>query len=405
MLMGAGVASAVLVFFVVLYLVLLGVYRVLLYPVNVAIFVLRHVGILSTARLVPSAALRAQEPSASVEEWDSIPELVGDAPKVVLMGDSVLDNFVWLKDPKQYLRVQLQRHFEQSDEFREFSCINLAVDQMSTFDFIKRSREENDWHFYEHSRKQVFDPSESLDFNYFSASDGSMYSVDNLKRLRNVKHVVVSIGGNDVYLDGDIQLALIQSLLPFCSTRREKVAREFSQRLEMIFLALEEAVPGAKIIPVIVYHPHYSFSIGGIQSGFLGLIAKVIQRLFLSLLVTPMLRELLLLAQRRKLDVIDLSRTFDASDQRHYGTEQIGVGNKFASWSGAEPSNISSNFIAILIQHVIHLKDSVEPRVLYADTRGMDLIRIQEERNCNAYPWYYTFGSRTQYLLKFMYSA
>lgn len=70
--------------------------------------------------------------------WSKIDELTNDDPKVVLMGDSVLDNFIWLHDPKRHTRVQLEELLRKETDFKDYRCVNLAVDQMSTFDFEHR---------------------------------------------------------------------------------------------------------------------------------------------------------------------------------------------------------------------------------------------------------------------------
>eukprot|EP00475_Leptophrys_vorax_P033340 TRINITY_DN5222_c0_g2_i1.p1 TRINITY_DN5222_c0_g2~~TRINITY_DN5222_c0_g2_i1.p1 ORF type:complete len:441 (-),score=100.74 TRINITY_DN5222_c0_g2_i1:1316-2638(-) len=339
--------------------------------------------------------------------WDKWPEIANSNGKVVIMGDSVLDNFFWLKEPKEYLRPVLQRRLEEHKD-PDITCaafpdvalgsmgvINLAVDQMSTFDFIKRTRESNSWYVYSHGRT-IVQFENKLDRDYLISQDGNVYSVKNLQKVNNVKYVLVSVGGNDVYLQASIQIALILSLLPFQSFRREKVGKEFGQRLSNILKKIEAAVPDAVVIPVIVYHPHYDFSISGLQHGFLGCIAKTVQKYCLKTMVTSMVRQFMLYARDRHLPVIDLSRTLDPSNVSHYGTEDMKKGNYIdAPWSGAEPSNVSNVFICELVEHVMKNFDPREKssRVYYAKTKGQAISEIVSERNSGAYPDLYQFFS------------
>jgi hypothetical protein len=274
-----------------------------------------------------------------------------------------------------------------------FGVINLAVDQMSTFDFIRRTREGNSWYVYSHGRKQL-NFENRLDQDYLISQHGNVYSVKNLEKVKNVKYVLVSVGGNDVYLQASIQISLFLSLLPFQSFRREAVGKEFGKRLSRILKKLEAAVPDAIVIPVIVYHPHYDFSLSGLNHGVGGFIAKTIQKFCLKTMTTAMVRQFMLYARDRHLPVIDLSRTFNPWDVSHYGTEEIGKFNYIdAPWSGAEPSNISNVFICRLVEHVMKEFDPREKvsRVFYGKTEGKQLKQIYSDKNVGPYPDVYQF--------------
>ena len=58
--------------------------------------------------------------------------------------------------------------------------------------------------------------------------------------------------------------------------------------------------------------------------------------------MTPLVQEVMKLANKYKLNVIDLSKTFNPRFAGHYGTEE----QERTDWSGAEPSNISNHLIA-----------------------------------------------------------
>jgi len=75
------------------------------------------------------------------------------------------------------------------------------------------------------------------------------------------------------------------------------------------------------------------------------------------------------IARKYNLPVIDLSKTFDPSNQSHYGTTPI------------EPSNLSGSTIARLIKHVIENHDFEDAAVSYYAPNCGQSIRCQSIRN------------------------
>eukprot|EP01059_Diplonema_ambulator_P002701 TRINITY_DN12348_c0_g1_i1.p1 TRINITY_DN12348_c0_g1~~TRINITY_DN12348_c0_g1_i1.p1 ORF type:complete len:356 (+),score=92.54 TRINITY_DN12348_c0_g1_i1:78-1145(+) len=312
-------------------------------------------------------------------DWSKFSKLTGDDEKVVLAGDSVLDNFYWLVDKRKNLRAVVEECLKQSERTKHMVCLNMAVDQMSSFDFILRRPSENGWHQYQYEREKVHKnhPSDdALDrdgYRHLMNAEGNIESVENIARLKNAKYVFLSVGGNDVYLHADIQIGLGKSLLPGCD-KRSRIASAYGERLTDIVSHLKRRVPGAEIIPVVVYHPHHDFPISGITGGCLGGLSRCIQKNYLSWMVTPMVQQVLKIAEAEKLRVIDLSQTFDPNDSRHYGNmDPSGVYGY--GWSGAEPSDISQNFIAALMQHVIE-NPTATPTIYHATTQGDSLKKI-----------------------------
>merc|ERR1719487_878414 len=105
--------------------------------------------------------------------------LSGNDAKIVLMGDSVLDNFYWLQDRSLDLRNLLERRLQDDETLHDHRCVNLAVDQMSSFDFLERAPHRNGWSQYENARNRVFrDSAELADRTYahLLAKDGSIHS-------------------------------------------------------------------------------------------------------------------------------------------------------------------------------------------------------------------------------------
>jgi len=173
------------------------------------------------------------------------------APKgsVVLLGDSVLDNFYWLKTPSRHLRVQLE------EELPGLTCVNLAVDQMTTFDFEERKPESNSWEPYAKARLKV-DFSSEQDREYRLDDDGAIRSAKNLASVKDVSWCVLSIGGNDVYLNASVQMNLLSSLTPAFAGRRQEVAEEFGGRLRGIVASIRKVAPSAALVLVVPYQPH-----------------------------------------------------------------------------------------------------------------------------------------------------
>jgi len=324
------------------------------------------------------------------------PLIQGDDPKVVFLGDSVLDNFFWLRDRSTDLRQVLDQQLREEENLRGYRCVNLAIDQMSSFDLLRRDPFLNPWIHYDRARRRVFEnSSESSDktYEHLVATDGNIYSAKNVQCLKNVRCAVLSVGGNDVYLNSDVQLSLVKSLVPGFRHLREEVASDFRSRLDGIFESLDYALPADTVrLPVIVYHPHHSFSISGLEGMCSGLIARTLQRGSLRHLVTPMARQILWLAQERCLPVLDLSRTFDPNDVRHYGTMDMDSTEPIC-WSGAEPSDISQVFISELIVHVLNNWTPQRGSVVYWGVpEGRHLEVVMEDRNVSDYPSRYVFG-------------
>eukprot|EP00929_Paragymnodinium_shiwhaense_P060299 TRINITY_DN3012_c1_g1_i1.p1 TRINITY_DN3012_c1_g1~~TRINITY_DN3012_c1_g1_i1.p1 ORF type:complete len:497 (-),score=172.92 TRINITY_DN3012_c1_g1_i1:119-1609(-) len=283
----------------------------------------------------------------------------GKDAKVVLMGDSVLDNFYWLMTPARHLRVVLEEQLRSTKgQSLPKKVVNLAVDQTTTFDFVERTDQSNPWQTYSEAREKV-DFADEADKKYAAiAKDGKMRQTRALRQLDNVTWAVLSIGGNDVYLKRDLQAQLV-------SGKKDEVAKDFGKRLRGNLNELLDAAPDATPVLVIPYQPHEDFSLvvgapltdekGNVILGdIFGDIVRGFEKGNLSELVTPMAREILTVARELECPVIDLSKTLDPTCEEHYGTGKIGRSNSLgAPWSGVEPSDVSNAFIAQLLSHAI----------------------------------------------------
>jgi len=104
---------------------------------------------------------------------------------------------------------------------------------------------------------------------------------------------------------------------------------------------------------------------------------------------------MLKLAHQNQLPIIDLSRTFDPQDESHYGTGNSREKNDLGvPWSGAEPSNVSSKFIAQLAMHIIKTFKVNQSLIYYGKTEGDRLISVESDINNGSYAEAYKFGKR-----------
>lgn len=323
-------------------------------------------------------------------------------PKVVFLGDSVLDNFFWLETPKRHLRVQLQETLNAAGQNLE--CVNLAVDQMTTFDFEERAPNTNPWEPFAAARRKVgFD--DEQDVEYRVDEDGKIRTVRALADLENVEWCILSVGGNDVYLKPQVKADLLLG-------RGEDCARAFGQRYRDIIASVRKAAPAAKLAIVIPYQPHDDFSLvmgapidsqgKKISGDILGDIVRSWERQNLSGLVTPLVKEILRVAQEEGCPVVDLSKTLDPRVEEHYGTGKIGVVNSLgAPWSGAEPSDMSTGFMATLLAEVVRKPPSavVYTGVPRKDGKKQSLL-VQTDANDAIYIEDYKFGPTRQQMKK-----
>eukprot|EP01061_Rhynchopus_euleeides_P036570 TRINITY_DN6169_c1_g3_i1.p1 TRINITY_DN6169_c1_g3~~TRINITY_DN6169_c1_g3_i1.p1 ORF type:complete len:401 (+),score=163.26 TRINITY_DN6169_c1_g3_i1:1317-2519(+) len=313
-----------------------------------------------------------------LRKWSRFDRLKGNQGKVVLLGDSVLDTFYFLRNPKRDLRnimeEKLQKHAnlvqkrdggsgdeglgESQQPVSPWTCLNFAVEQMTTFDLMDRGIE-NDWHKCQTKRAQVFGPdADPLDhdgYEHLVGPDGRIRSIDNLSYLKNVKHAFLALGGNDVYLSRDVQFSLASSLIPF-NDKRGKVAENMAVRLRRILDSIARKCPDLRVTLVICYQPHNDYSISGL-TGCAGNVGCSVQRHYLAWMVTPAVRKLLELAAERGLDVIDLSQTCDPDDETHYGNQD----KTSAEWCGAECSDVAQVFTSNLLMEVLHANTVRDP--------------------------------------------
>lgn len=154
-------------------------------------------------------------------------------------------------------------------------------------------------------------------------------------------------------MNPEVQLKLFRSLLPKYYHERINIADTLGIRYKKIIQSIQEIAPKSKLILMIPYHPHYHFNLLQYKHGCGAKMINYFQYCVLTRLVTPLVQQILFLAKNYKLNVIDLSKTFNPNLDCHYGTED----RNRKDWSGAEPSNKSSQLMAELVSKIIQVKN------------------------------------------------
>ncbi|CAJ1418218.1 unnamed protein product, partial [Effrenium voratum] len=105
---------------------------------------------------------------------------------------------------------------------------------------------------------------------------------------------------------------------------------------------------------------------------------------------------MLALSRELKCPVIDLSQTLDPTCEEHYGTGEIGRVNELGvPWSGAEPSDVSCDFLARLVTHAV--TQGPKPAVYRGRPRQEErgwTMTIREEKNDWIFAKDYRFGGK-----------
>jgi hypothetical protein len=234
--------------------------------------------------------------------------------RVILMGDSVLDNFYWLEEKEKDLKYQLTKELQRYN--KNSSCINLALDETEAHNILNGKIPAGS---YVTERETIgMEP-------YKVDSKGKFFPLSELKKMilnDNIKptHVVLSIGGNDCR----VKLSMGKADIIFQAMKKDNFEETYNSTLKEIM----SLIPN--VIMVICYLPGNSFY--KFFPDLKGEVKILAQR------VAPILLDL---ARKYKLPVIDLSRTFNPDDNSHYGSTPI------------EPSNKSSKFICEHIMDVL----------------------------------------------------
>ena len=251
---------------------------------------------------------------------------------VILMGDSVLDNFYWLKDKRLDITQQLKNTYKKY-KMENVNIINLAVDETESINLINNNGIKPKQKYIE-KRKELGMESYPID-----NSTGKVFPFKLLQKIIDKEEddqhsseifVIVSIGGNDVRIL--LQLKNVSKIIAALQKRN------FEENIQQIIETLKTMEANSSnnihinVIPIMCYSPKY------IVSAYLGFEENDFE-----FLMNWGYNLFLKVAKKYNLSVIDLYSSFDKYDSSYY-----------SSLSPIEPSNKSGQIITNLIIYAIN---------------------------------------------------
>eukprot|EP01125_Pyxidicula_operculata_P002400 TRINITY_DN12278_c0_g1_i1.p1 TRINITY_DN12278_c0_g1~~TRINITY_DN12278_c0_g1_i1.p1 ORF type:complete len:362 (-),score=75.99 TRINITY_DN12278_c0_g1_i1:90-1175(-) len=256
----------------------------------------------------------------------SIAESFTDSQRVVLIGDSTIDNIVWVqneleKSVPQMIRTSLPAKV----------VLNYAADGFTSGDVLNGASPNISYQ----SRWEAGDPFPTL-------TDGIFKPLEHLAKAENVSHAVLSIGGNDV-----------REILGRMAMLQERML-DFKLNYPVI---LDEILKVTKkVVIMLQYRPclktdskHYRVYFA--MKSFSG--QDPVQTL--NALMETIYPFVFDLARTHNLPLIDLPNTFNINDESLYCSQ-------------IEPSEKGGKIIADLISHVIQNHDFNGPSLFYRQT-------------------------------------
>lgn len=222
---------------------------------------------------------------------------------VALLGDSVLDNFYWLKEKNHDLAYYLRQ--------RDYKCNNFAVDEAQLADILKGQTPKVQ---YSNERKNI-----GME-DYPTAKDNKVYPIELLKNSSN-DYAVLSVGGND------LRVSMPYLMFGTNFFINNVLNSNFVSLYEKTISEIVGVCP--QLILVVVYIPCT-------ESGIFSYIKSFAEPVF-----CEWRKFIYSMAKKFKLPVLDLSLTFDPNNRSHYGSTEI------------EPSNFTSEVIASGIDNII----------------------------------------------------
>ena len=271
--------------------------------------------------------------------------------KIVLLGDGVLDNFFWIKNPKKDVRQYL------NDCLPDTQVYNFAIDEACVLDVIEGKAPRKELIL---ARKKYFQDN----YSYLTNKKGVVKSMDLFEKYAN-DYCVLSIGGGDGKKYMSSLMWGVDSVLSGLDTDN------FYDNLTTLLECVIHKQP--KTILIFPYRPHetifeeYRNSVGwglgnfAIENwldlnGRLGELYDKLKTFYFDLAV------------HYNIPIIDLSRTLDYKERSDYGT------------SLSKPSQKSGQRIANLISHVItHHDFSKSPRVYFENQNKIIKTELQKK--------------------------
>lgn len=232
------------------------------------------------------------------------------SPHFILMGDSVLDNIAWVQDQDKKLDVEKLLNIELQKYNKSWKCKNLAVDGNTTQSLIKSLN------FYNLQKDKQFQPKRFQSLQIYLESD-------NIDITKEKPIIILSIGGNDVlgYMYDIKQMS--QKVLT--DMKDNEFIKSYKQILDILINECK-----CDVIICFVYEPHIRF-------------CQSIERKELLKIFGWASNQIFTIAENYKLPIIDLCRTCNPYNDKHYS---------FAS--PIEPNEMNGSFTTNLVLHCLY---------------------------------------------------
>lgn len=244
--------------------------------------------------------------------------------KIILIGDSVLDNFYWLSNKTQDLKKELLD--------LGYSVDNNAVDESKLFDVINGT-----------IPKQIYKDTRS--YPYPINNNGKVLPLELLSSNSSDDMVVLSIGGNDLRENLMKLMWGVDSFFDSVVTDNYIIAYK-----NLLVKILNKK---SKLLLVCLYIPYI-----GPDSNY------VLLNNFASQLREKWFHFMNVLAKKCNIPLLDLSRTFDCTNRKHYGATEI------------EPSNLSNKCIADCIDKIYNSYDGYH--VYFAPNCDISQFKVEQ---------------------------
>jgi len=273
---------------------------------------------------------------------------------IVFIGDSTLDNIVWLQDDDCYGREKSIK--EQLEELTSGKVTNYAADGFTSKNVLKGLYPSISYG----TRQRTGDPYpefESAEYNF------KFNPLVHLKKLEGITHVVLSVGGND-----------IREILGNLSELPNRWSA-FNENYPLIVQEILKVTPN--LIIQLQYRPsfnqddHYHvYKRIGEMAGQISKGTKVDSVSALNNLMETIYPPIFKIAQEHKLAVIDLANTFDIYDDSLYRSQ-------------IEPSEKGGQLISQLIKHVVENHNFSDCSRLYKLNKEGKVETMENKFNAN----------------------
>lgn len=253
---------------------------------------------------------------------------------IVLIGDSTLDNVVWVEGQQATVTHQIAT-------LLKCKVTNYAADGFTSHDVLFGSVP----NISHTARRNAGDPFPPL------GTDKIFKPLEHLEKLENVSHIVLSVGGNDV-----------REILGHLQELPTRLGG-FLQNYPTILNKALKVTP--RVIIMLQYRPSRNHDGYNVYSAMSKLTNGGDAVETLNALMEEIYPPILALAKEHKLAVIDLPNTFDIYNNDLYRCQ-------------IEPSQKGGQIIAELISHVVNTHDWEGPSQFYTQKEGENKSKMNE---------------------------